>query len=426
MRPFSEIVYSFGVVIRVIALLLTIVETAILIHAFRYKRGVGYRAFAVAQLCAGLFLMIALLDGSYTVDYADRVRAYPGFVNLIYHAPWGVILTVELILSAAAIIGVCGIRRYHRTNLSRDSIKEAVDMLEVGVCFAQTDGVVVLKNLLMDEICMQITGKALGDAADFWNTAEKRGERGGDALFVTDGSGRAVQITNDMVTLDGTEYMLLLASDFSEQYRITAELKEKQSKLLRIRRRMRDFGEESERLAMAEETLKARTNVHDEINRVLLIGKYYLDHPDSADGFELIGAARQMNRMLTRDVETPDIDHNANCIGALEAARDIGVTVDVTGELPNSETSLELLGKAIREAAANVVKHADGDRLEVAVTHENGYVTAVLRGNGNAPQKPIVESGGLLNLRQSIEPAGGELIVTCEPQVTLTVTIPTE
>ena len=405
MRPFSEIVYGFGIVIRVIALLLNIIETGILIETFSYQRSAGHRVFAVTQFCAGLFLTIALLDGSYTVDYADRVRTYPGFVNLIYYAPWAAILVAELFLSIAAAVGVHGIRRYHRTNLSQDSIKEAIDMLPVGVCFARTDGEVVLKNLLMDEICARITGRMLNDAAVFWHTAKERGEQGESALFVTDSGEHTAQLTMDTAALGDTEYLLLLASDFTEQYRITAELKAKQSKLMEVRRRMQELGEESEKLVISEETLRARATVHDEINRVLLMGKYYLDHPDSSDGAELINAARQMDRLLTREVKTPDSIRSAGYISAIGAARDVGVTVEVTGELPESDTVLDLLGKAIREAAANTVKHAEGDRLGVTLMCEDGHMTAVLKGNGNIPQKPIVESGGLLNLRQSIEAA---------------------
>ena len=49
---------------------------------------------------------------------------------------------------------------------------------------------------------------------------------------------------------------------------------------------------------------------------------------------------------------------------------------------------------------------------------------AVLKGNGVSPLGTITEAGGLLNLRRSIESAGGMLTITYEPQVTLNVESP--
>ena len=423
MRPFSEIVYGFGMILRIIALVLTVIQIYCVIEAFQHRRRIVYRIFTAVQLAAGMLWFSALLDGSFTVDYADRVRSYPGYVSLIYNAPWLAVAVIDLLFAVGAAACLIGIIRFRRSNPLQESVKETVDMLPVGICFSQDDGEVMLKNLRMDRLSTDITGRSLGDASAFLSEAKARGEGSGDALFITDDSGCTSQLTCERVTVDGCGYDLMLASDVTEQYRITSSLKENNKKLIDIRLRMRAFGEEAAELAMSEEILRARVTVHDEVNHVLLSGKYCLDHPDTADGAQLIKTARYTNRLLTRESEEPDDARRDGYAESLDVARAVGVRVTVTGEPPEDETARELLGRAIRECAVNTVKHADGDSLSVELTNSGGRMCAVLRGGGSAPEAPITESGGLSYLRRDIEAAGGELTITCEPQVTLRIVI---
>ena len=72
---------------------------------------------------------------------------------------------------------------------------------------------------------------------------------------------------------------------------------------------------------------------------------------------------------------------------------------------------------AVKESAANAVKHADGTVLNVVLS-EN---TAVITNNGHPPKHTVEESGGLLALRKEVEAAGGEMIVDSLPQFRLTI-----
>ena len=68
-------------------------------------------------------------------------------------------------------------------------------------------------------------------------------------------------------------------------------------------------------------------------------------------------------------------------------------------------------------SAANAVKHAGGDEITVSFS-DGGFV---ITNNGEAPKKPIEESGGLLSLRRLVEEEGGEMSVTGDPVFSLTV-----
>ena len=424
MKAFNDVVFGVGIALRLFALVLTVLQIYILIEAFHHRRGAAYRVFAAAQLVIGLCWFCLLLDGSYTVDYADRARSYPAAVEWIYQSPWLAVLGVDLLLAIPAIISILGIRHYTRTHLSQESIKETMDKLPIGICFAHENGAVILKNLRMDQISRSLTGRAMNDAAAFLEDADARGEHSGDVLFLTGADGATIQLSREEITLDDQTYTLLLAYDMTEQYRITAELKANNKKLIDIRLRMRAFGEEAAGLAMSEEILRARITVHDEVNHVLLSGRYYLDHPDTADAAQFIRTAQYTNRLLTREGEEHDDAAGDPYTEALLVARAIGVTVSVTGELPREKTARTLLGRAVRECAANTVKHSDDYALTVALSRADGLITAVLAGGGSADKDSFAETGGLLNLRRSVEAAGGVMTIEPQPRFTVTITMP--
>ena len=109
---------------------------------------------------------------------------------------------------------------------------------------------------------------------------------------------------------------------------------------------------------------------------------------------------------------------------AIRLAGSIGVDVEMTGEVPRSPRARALLAQAIRECAANAVKHAGGDRLEVAVEAAAGGSRITLTNNGRAPKAPVAESGGLLALRRSAEALGGRMQVQSAPCFALTLFLP--
>lgn len=258
MTSFSQIVFEpGGVALSIFALLTLFGQICAVIAAFSQERSIILRLTMVLQLVLGLCWFCLLLDGSFTVDYFDRQRAYFGLTRLIFDAPWIAVAVTESIFAVFLVISLIILRRYRRSHLSNGAIKETVDMLPVGICFAKEDGTVVLKNLLADSICRELTGSALTDADRFWKQIEATGEKQNQVSIVVLPSGKAVMLERCDIEVDLERFIQLIACDISEQYRMTAELRDKNHKLLDIQQRMKAFGEMSLRLAMTEEILRA-------------------------------------------------------------------------------------------------------------------------------------------------------------------------
>lgn len=425
MTPFSELVFTGGwIALMIFGLLIILGQLLLVVNAFSVKKNVPLRLFAAGQALLGTIWFCLILDGAFDPDYFERRRAFLPFTEWIYRSPWIVVAVVEAAFAVLLALSMIMVYRYRRDHLSQSAVKETVDMLPVGICFSKPDGTVVLKNLLADSFCQELTGTPLNDAKAFWSRVEELGERQDQAIIVVLRSGRAMMCQKSGITVDGMAYDQLIAIDSTELYQITAELREKNQQLLDIRSRMKAFGEMTARLAMTEEILRARISVHDEMGHLLLSGKYYLDRPDEGDREKLLRMERYTHLLLMQEGEEPT-DALPNSIeNAVAAAREMGVIVSVSGDLPQSELALDILARAIRECAANAVKHASGDRLSVRLSREGDNLTANLRANGDPPSEPITESGGLLNLRRSIEAAGGVMTVAVTPPFTLTLILP--
>lgn len=420
MTSFSQIVFEpGGVALSIFALLTLFGQICAVIAAFSQERSIILRLTMVLQLVLGLSWFCLLLDGSFTVDYFDRQRAYFGLTRLIFDAPWIAVAMIEFIFAVFLVISLIILRRYRRSHLSGGAIKETVDMLPVGICFAKEDGTVVLKNLLADSICRELTGSALTDADRFWKQIEATEEKQNQVSIVVLPSGKAVMLERCDIEVDLERFIQLIACDISEQYRMTAELRDKNHKLLDIKQRMKAFGEMSLHLAMTEEILRARVSIHDEMGHLLLSGKYCLDRPETADRDNLLRLERYTHLLLMHEGEEPDDALPSGIDGAFAAAREMGVKVDLSGNLPQSRTERDILARAILECAANTAKHGGGDRLSVDLTDGRDGLTIVLSGNGTPPTEPITEAGGLSMLRRTVKNVSGAMNVRCDPNVTV-------
>ena len=427
MIPYSEIVFDTGgVILSVTGLLILLGQIYLTVSAFSVKRSVPLRLSAALQLSIGAVWFCLFLDGSFDPEYFERSRDFLPVTEWMFGSPWIVVAGVEAVLAVILAVSLTVIDRYRRRNISQSAIKETVDMLPVGICFSKPDGTVVLKNLLADSLCRELTGSPLNDAKIFRERIEEAGESSDVATIVVLPTGRVMMCRIGEITVDEVPYDQFVAFDSTELYQITSELREKNQKLLDIQSRMKAFGEMTARLAMTEEILRARVSVHDEMGHLLLSGKYCLDRPSESDRKKLLEMERYTHLFLTREGEEPN-DALPNSIErAVAAAREMGVTVSVTGVIPTGKTACGLIDRAIRECAANTVKHAEGDRLKVIISREADRFRATLSGSGEPPGGPIRESGGLLNLRRSVEAAGGSMEISATPRVTVTMVIADE
>lgn len=97
----------------------------------------------------------------------------------------------------------------------------------------------------------------------------------------------------------------------------------------------------------------------------------------------------------------------------------MGVTVELNGMLPQDKIVCDVIFSAAHECLTNTVKHAGGDKMRVVLQDEESRYIAEFTNSGVVPKGEIKETGGLKNLRSSVEKAGGVMHIESLPQFLL-------
>lgn len=425
MTAFREIVFTpLGYGLRITLLLLALLSFYRCVMAFARRRAPLYRIFTLLHAAWLLSLLMLFTDGTYLPPHLPERVSFPAAVEAVFALPWAALAASAL--CSAGVLAVCFFSdaRLAKKRPSPDSVKEALDDLPVGVCFIDENGTVALSNVKMNEWCHRLTRQPLADGFAFLRELETVGERRGEQRLLRLSEDLVLLFSGSLVEADGKRYRALAAADMTEQYRVTAFLKEKNAKLRDISIRMKAYSVEQAELIMRRESLAARMAVHDRLGHALLRTRHYMEHPGNTDAAALYALLRQTNDHLLAaaqtegDPETDPLEH------ALQIAKGIGVKVRITGDPPQAAELRLLAGQAVRECATNAVKHADGDAMELTFCEEPGFFSVILKTNGAPAPGPVALTGGLRSLGDAVSSAGGSVRVQPLPAFTVTLRLP--
>lgn len=402
-------------------------------RSFWMRRRQRYNVLLAVHAGIGFCLLVLILNGKGEMQHWERVKPRFLLSRLVFELPWVFIAAMELVGTAFVTITIINNYRYIKRNMTPRAIKETLDLLPVGVCFAGENGNPAFINLRMNEFGRRVLGHVVTNADELTETVAERGREYEGAS--TEGSGRnasrlvdldtgeTVLFTTATVKAGETGYRRLATVDVTEQARITAELAARNTKLREIQYRMKAYQVLAADMFKEQELLSARVAVHDGLGGLLLQCRYAFEHPGAVADAELLEMMRRTNRYLLAEAEeTPAAEDRLE--EALRTARGIGVRIVMTGEEPTEPKLRNILGLAIGECATNTVKHAGGERVDVVITADEAHWQAVITNDGDAPEAEVTESGGLLSLRRVTEDAGGTMRIECNPGFRLTLSVP--
>ena len=406
--------------ITVASLLLVIGGLITLITSILARRNKGKIFLKGISVYVSFSLFMILMDCARFAYLSEPDPRYQPFQLDLFELPWELYAGVEAVLLFFLILFILDDLQYRSSHLTPDAIRETVDLLPEGLCISALDGTILLSNMQMNAICRAMTGSILSDASRFRQMIKTNAEKQNEETLIRTSEGKTWRFSLDQLTEEESRYDLLVATDVTAQYKVIEELREKNERLIDIQQRMKAVSDLSGDMFVAQEEMDARVALHNQLGQVLLMGRHYLDHPESTDVQRIYLATSQMNSFLLGEVQRPGDETEDEMELALSLAGSIGVSVKMTGEPPLDHGPRKLLADAIRECAANAVKHANGDTVFVEIDGN----TALLTNNGSSPKGPITESGGLLTLRQRTEAAGGTMAVQSQPAFSLMICFP--
>jgi signal transduction histidine kinase len=313
--------------------------------------------------------------------------------------------------------------KYRKNHLSPYAIKEAMDDLPTGVCFADASGRIVLCNRQMGRLSSELMG-------GYPQTAEKLEH----ALSSPSEESSVKKISDDPDLYrfsDGTVWRFrhaelpdgfrqLTAQNVTALHEANEHLRAENQALKQVNRKLRRMYDRLADRIREQEILDLKMRIHDNIGASLIAISDMMNH--DADG--------DMDRQLSllQDAVSYLSDDRPASHGTFEEVRQKAAAMKVTlvlkGSIPQNTATESLIVAAARECVTNCVNHAKGNRVTVEITEHRAIDHITITNNGEPPKARIIEGGGLSNLRKSTEAIGGEMHISHSPVFTLILDLP--
>ncbi len=347
----------------------------------------------------------------------------------VMHCPvvmplWTLVLVI-LLLTCIACMEQYRLAVWNRTHISASSIKEALDFLPTGLCFALPEGLPLLVNETMERLSRLLFETPLSDACAMWEALRSGQGKG----CIKDGSepiyempdGKVYAFRREEMNLaEGTAYAVI-AADITEEYARTGELEEKQKIAAVMNTRLKSLLGTIEYVAMSKELLQLKTAMHDNLGRSLLTARRYLQSPEAVDPKEMLSVwKRNLSHLIE---ETPEEWQIPYYVTKKEAAS-LGIDLQIIGDLPEEEALLPVLDLAVSTHMINVLRHADGHTAVIETGESEEAYRICFTNDGRLPSGKIRETGGLGTLRRQVELIGGRMEISTVPRFEMNLVLP--
>ena len=322
---------------------------------------------------------------------------------------------------------------FRRERIGRASIKESLDNLPSGICFADQSGLVILSNKQMYRLCYTLMGMDLQHISELLDALEKPQAGiqsvGADTNVYRFPEGKVWKFTQSSITdADGNAYTQVLAVDVTALYEKGDELEQENRRLEEVNARARNLYAQLDDIVREEENFAVKTHVHDEMGELLGLTRNMLTQRElPPERLKALGKRWEHIGDTLGAVGKQDgdaFDSDKTLAELTERIAGIGVALHVRGEFPQKSGAAYLLTAAVRECAINTVRHAKGSEMTVELTKTPHSLIAAITNDGLTPAGEVVEGGGLSALRRRIEGAGGAMQVESTPRFRLVITLP--
>ena len=304
----------------------------------------------------------------------------------------------------------------------RNSVKEAFDNLPSGICFFDKNGILTLCNYQMYRVFFALTGKDLQSLAEIQEllSDDVTNHSRQNQVFLQDEKTAWRFALETITTSDKKIYTQVIASDVTELYNKTKELKQDNIAISEYAKRMRRLFANTIALIREEEILNMKMRVHDDIGRSVILTRRFLQQNRPMEELDLTPWKNAVS-LLRHEVEFSE-EQDA-IAGLMSAAYSIGIKIILDGSLPKNVAG-EVMISSIRECMTNAVRHAGAKELYVHITGDENTAVAVITNNGVVPNGEITLGGGLTSLKLRIEKCGGTMRIKHSPSFELTISIP--
>ena len=392
--------------------------TVLIFHAARiHMPGRRYLIFPVSLLL--ILLYNALL---YVLRSTDK--AFSSHVILMKIMSVRALIVVLVLVTCYMLFLQYYIRTREKRNVTPLTIKEAVDTLPVGLAFYEDSGLVRLSNTEINSLAATLTGHSLRNGNEFWDSLTENDDRNvhelaDGTMLISLKDGVTYVLKRDSILLEGSRIRTLSAHDVTREYTLNLELEQKKAMVSEFNHRLKDLESHITAMTIEKEILESKIRVHDGWAGCLMRAKQYLEDKGTVTAEEVLSSWK--NNIFQHEAAKKEENISSRYDEILESAKVLGIKINISGHLPENERIAKIVLQAMTTCLSNTACHTDGTNLLIDVQESAENVLIRFTDDGTAAVKEIRESGGLLNLRRSVERMGGDMTIECDPRFALSI-----
>ena len=315
--------------------------------------------------------------------------------------------------------------RWKKDNISNMSIKEAFDSIPAGIAYATGDGLPIMVNEKMRSLSYELFGRSVTDLNAFWdeihNNPENVEEPDGSNIKVKEISGKTYSIRRNLINVNDTDVVEVIAIDVSKEYSLLAKLSRKRDQLRIQNIRLKSIMETIEYITMNRELLKLKTRLHDNIGQSILIARRFLVSPERVDKSQMLKFWGDNIRHLIDDAPQ---EWELPYYVITKEADSMGINLNIVGSLPVEKELIPVVDTVISVMVGNTLKHTDKRNVTINTEEYKDHYAISLTDHSQGAGEKIVEKGGLKNLRQEVETIGGTMEVIGAPEFVMNINLP--
>lgn len=349
---------------------------------------------------------------------SKRMLVAKPFLNLGVYSFTSYLFGIALIQVALYI----RLRRFRKSQIGKNSIKESMDNLPDGLCISKLDGTPALVNRQMQMISYEVFGKRLindlrcaklvreGKVSDKTQILQK------DPLVIgVCGKIWLFQIIENKEK----KYRETIAYNITQEWGVLNEIKMKNQEIKAANKRLKDYQDTALEYTRQKEILRSKIEIHDKIAQSLIYFRHYLDKEDKNEN-ERKRLVQLWNESLVVLDEGEDEEvKDALWKKLLETAESIGIGFHFTGSLPEGEKDKKTFISIVHEALNNAIRHAEAKNVWIEINEDGLRINLTIKNDGNKPNGEIKERGGLKNIRARLDIYGGEMNIDTSEGFTL-------
>lgn len=299
------------------------------------------------------------------------------------------------------------IRQKKRKIIMPQTVKQCFDMLSDGVGYFSEEGMPFLVNKQMLRLCDLIGGS---DRIDERKIISELARRGGRWITQTK-DGKIWDFRKTDILIRKHNVQEVVAYDVTEVYTLKKKREQQYKVLQKYNDHLRQFDDEIEQTVVQKEILLAKMKIHDDIGSLLIAFRHYFAKPERSNKQEILNRWRS----LAEDIKKERRITEDSWLRLKKDAEKWNLELQILGKIPNQTVIQNIFYAAIREALTNTVKHTKATKVMCRITETGGKMCIEIENDGESPKKPIIEGGGLGNLRRMVQGAGGIMDIQSQP-----------